>query len=107
MVLLLQGMDFLPKSWKPPKIGDAKYLPTKMLGQISLRNRQYEVLQQCKAAGVDVDDLCVSFEGYEGEFDTNQKRYNEMRRRLVWLLHNHMGSCDWPTRPRMTALYSL
>lgn len=43
------GEDWMPKSWKPPKIGDSKYLPTKMLGQIQIRTNQYEAIQQCNA----------------------------------------------------------
>ena len=76
------GEDWMPASWKPPKTGDSKYLPTKMLGQIQIRTNQYEAIEKCKAAGIDIEDLCVPFEGYEGEFDTNAKRLIEMRKRL-------------------------
>ena len=72
----------MPKSWKPPKTGDSKYLPSKMLGQIQIRTNQYECIQQCEAKGIDISDLCVPFEDYEGEFDTNAKRLMEMKRRL-------------------------
>lgn len=76
------GEDWMPASWKPPKTGDSKYLPTKMLGQIQIRTNQFEAIEKCKAAGIDVEDLCVPFEGYDGEFDTNAKRLIEMRKRL-------------------------
>ena len=76
------GEDWMPNSWKPPKTGDMKYLPTKMLGQIQIRTNQYEAIKQCEAKGIDIGDLCVPFEDYEGEFDTNAKRLIEMRRRL-------------------------
>lgn len=76
------GEDWMPQSWKPPKTGDAKYLPAKMLGQIQIRTNQYEVIQECNAKGVDIADLCVPFEDYDGEFDTNAKRLIEMRKRL-------------------------
>ena len=76
------GEDWMPKSWKPPKTGDSKYLPTKMLGQIQIRLNQYEAIKECEAAGVEIGDLCVPFEDYTGEFDTNAKRLQEMRRRL-------------------------
>ena len=76
------GEDWMPQSWKPPKIGDSKYLPTKMLGQIQIRTNQYEVIQQCNEKGIEIADLCVPFEDYEGEFDTNAKRLQEMRKRL-------------------------
>ena len=72
----------MPKSWKPPKTGDSKYLPTKMLGQIQIRTNQYEAIQVCNEKGIDIADLCVPFEDYEGEFDTNAKRLNEMRKRI-------------------------
>lgn len=32
--------------------------------------------------GIDVSDLCVPFEDYEGEYNTNAKRLIEMRKRL-------------------------
>ena len=76
------GEEWMPKSWKPPKTGDSKYLPTKMLGQIQIRLNQYEVIKECETKGVEIGDLCVPFEDYEGEFDTNAKRLIEMRRRL-------------------------
>ena len=75
------GEEWMPKSWKPPKTGDSKYL-TKMLGQIQIRLNQYEVIKECETKGVEIGDLCVPFEDYEGEFDTNAKRLIEMRRRL-------------------------
>ena len=37
---------------------------------------------ECTAKAVDVADLCVPFEGYEGEFGTNAKRLTEIKRRL-------------------------
>ena len=77
-----EGMDYLPKGWKPPRIGDAKYLPTKMLGQIELRNKQHDAIAECKERGIDVSDVCVPFVDYTGPFDTNQKRYNEIKKRL-------------------------
>ena len=76
------GEEWMPKSWKPPKTGDSKYLPTKMLGQIQIRTNQYEAIQVCNEKGIDIADLCVPFEDYEGEFDTNAKRLNEMRKRI-------------------------
>lgn len=76
------GEEWMPQSWKPPKIGDAKYLPTKMLGQIQIRNNQYDAIQLCNTKGVEIGDLCVPFEDYEGEYDTNAKRLLEMRKRL-------------------------
>ena len=76
------GEDWVPASWKPPKTGDSKYLPTKMLGQIQIRLNQYEAIKECEAAGVEIGDLCVPFEDYDGEYDTNAKRLIEMRRRL-------------------------
>jgi hypothetical protein len=36
----------------------------------------------CNEKGIDIADLCVPFEDYEGEFDTNAKRLNEMRKRI-------------------------
>ena len=42
------GEDWMPASWKPPKTGDSKYLPTKMLGQIQIRTNQYEAIEKCK-----------------------------------------------------------
>jgi hypothetical protein len=56
------GEDWMPASWKPPKNGDSKYLPTKMLGQIQIRTNQYEVIQKCEAKGIEIGDLCVPFE---------------------------------------------
>jgi hypothetical protein len=76
------GEDWMPQSWKPPKTGDSKYLPTKMLGQIQIRLNQYEAIKECEAAGVEIGDLCVPFEDYDGDYDTNAKRLIEMRRRL-------------------------
>lgn len=76
------GEDWMPASWKPPKTGDSKYLPTKMLGQIQIRINQFELIQVCEQKGIDIADLCVPFEGYEGEFDTNAKRLIEMKKRL-------------------------
>ena len=77
-----EGMDWVPKDWKPPKKGDPKYLPSRMLGTVQVRNKMADLLKQCESKGIDVNDICVPFEEYEGEFDTNQKRMVEMRRRL-------------------------
>ena len=75
-------MDWVPKDWKPPKKGDARFLPSRMLGQVQMRNKMYELAQECNTKGVDITDISVPFDVYEGEFDTNQKRMVEMRKRL-------------------------
>ncbi len=77
-----EGMDWVPKDWKPPKKGDARFLPSRMLGQVQMRNKMYELAQECNTKGVDITDISVPFDVYEGEFDTNQKRMVEMRKRL-------------------------
>ena len=77
-----EGMDWVPKDWKPPKKGDPRFLPNRMLGQVQVRNKMFDLQQQCKAKGIDVSDISVPFDQYEGEFDSNQKRMVEMRRRL-------------------------
>jgi len=77
-----EGMDWVPKDWKPPKKGDMKYLPSRMLGMVQVRISLYDLLQECEQKNIDVSDVCVPFEGYEGPFDTNQKRMMELRKRL-------------------------
>jgi len=77
-----EGMDWVPKDWKPPKKGDARFLPSRMLGQVQTRNKMYELVQEGNTKGVDISDISVPFDVYEGEFDTNQKRMMEMRKRL-------------------------
>jgi len=77
-----EGMDWVPKDWKPPKKGDPRFLPNRMLGQVQVRNKMFDLQQQCKSKGIDVSDISVPFDQYEGEFDSNQKRMMEMRRRL-------------------------
>jgi len=77
-----EGLDFLPKDWKPPKKGDPKYLPSRMLGMVQVRNSLSDLLQECERKNIDVSDVCVPFEDYEGPYDTNQKRMMELRKRL-------------------------
>ena len=77
-----EGMDWVPKDWKPPKKGDARFLPNRMLGNVQMRNKMFALSKQCKEKGIDVEDISVPFDQYEGEFYTNQKRMMEMRRRL-------------------------
>ena len=77
-----EGMDWVPKDWKPPKKGDARFLPSRMLGNVQLRNKMHDLSKRCSEKGIDIADLSVPFDAYEGEFDTNQKRMLEMRKRL-------------------------
>ena len=82
-----EGMDWLPKDWKPPKTGDAKFLPTRMLGQLQIRNQLYDITKKAEEKGVDVSDVLVPFfdedeNPCDEKFSTNQKRYMEIRKRL-------------------------
>ena len=79
------GQDWMPKRQEAaPKTGDpALRLHGDVRRQIAdPASNQYEAIEKCKAAGIDIEDLCVPFEGHEGEFDTNAKRLIEMRKRL-------------------------
>jgi hypothetical protein len=82
-----EGMDWVPDDWKPPKKGDPKFLPTRMLGQLTMRNQLYDVTIKAQEQGVDVSDVLVPFVDEDGnacdsKYDSNQKRYIEIRKRL-------------------------
>jgi hypothetical protein len=82
-----EGMDWVPDDWKPPKKGDPKFLPTRMLGQLTMRNQLYDVTIKAQEQGVDVSDVLIPFVDEDGnacdpKYDSNQKRYVEIRKRL-------------------------
>jgi hypothetical protein len=82
-----EGMDWVPGDWKPPKKGDPKFLPTRMLGQLTMRNQLYDVTIKAQEQGVDVSDVLIPFVDEDGnacdpKYDSNQKRYVEIRKRL-------------------------
>ena len=79
-----EGMDWVPDDWKPPKKGDPKFLPTRMLGQLTMRNQLYDVTIKAQEQGVDVSDVLIPFVDEDGnacdpKYDSNQKRYVEIR----------------------------
>ena len=82
-----EGMDWVPDDWKPPKKGDPKFLNTRMLGQLTMRNKLYDVTMKAQDQGLDVSDVLVPFVDEDGnacdpKYDSNQKRYVEIKKRL-------------------------